>query len=170
MTLLTMLLLAKPSQARHSTVVLHGVAKRLGRHLTSGQTLHLNVTIFQGVNVVATCSQRQLTILAYSEPCIGNYQLVAGVDIAVVGQLPYSLNAVNHGTQNLTTLIVNDATPAFTSYQSAACPATLPAGITACTVTTQPAVGGQGGLQWTFAGSLAPGAELAVTYLVKVEQ
>ena len=84
--------------------------------------------------------------------------------------LQYSLNAVNHGTQNLTTLIVNDATPAFTSYLSAACPATLPAGITACTVTTQPAVGGQGGLQWTFAGSLAPAAELAVTYLVKVEQ
>jgi hypothetical protein len=37
-------------------------------------------------------------------------------------------------------------------------------------VTTQPAVGAQGALKWTFTGSLASGAQLIVTYRVKVDQ
>lgn len=92
------------------------------------------------------------------------------VNAAPGDTLQYSLNAVNNGAQNLTTLMVNDMTPAFTTYQSAACPVTLPAGITTCSVTTQPSVGGQGALQWTFTGSLASGAQLTVSYLVRVNQ
>jgi uncharacterized repeat protein (TIGR01451 family) len=84
--------------------------------------------------------------------------------------LEYTLNAVNYGTQSLLTLIINDATPAFTTYVSASCPSSLPAGIAACAVSTQPAVGGQGALQWTFAGTLIPGAQLMVSYRVKVDQ
>jgi hypothetical protein len=92
------------------------------------------------------------------------------VNAAPGNTLEYSLNAVNNGTQPLSTLVVNDATPAFTTYLSAACPGTLPAGITACSVSTQPAAGGQGGLQWTFTGALASGAQLTVSYQVKVNQ
>ena len=84
--------------------------------------------------------------------------------------LQYTLTAVNNGTQSLSTLIVNDTTPAFTTFLLAACPGALPAGITACSVSTQPAIGAQGGLQWTFTGSLASSAQLAVTYRVKVDQ
>ena len=84
--------------------------------------------------------------------------------------LQYALTAVNNGSQALSTLVINDATPAFTTYLSAACPAVLPAGITACSVSTQPAVGGQGGLQWTFTGSLSSGAQLVVSYQVKLNQ
>ncbi len=84
--------------------------------------------------------------------------------------LQYTLTAVNNGSAALSTLVINDATPAFTTYLSAACPPTLPAVITACSVSIQPAVGAQGGLQWTFTGSLASGAQLAVTYRVKVDQ
>lgn len=84
--------------------------------------------------------------------------------------LQYTLTAVNNGSQALSTLVVNDATPAFTTYLSAACPGTLPAGLTGCSVSTQPAVGAQGALQWTFTGQLASGAQLAVTYRVKVDQ
>jgi hypothetical protein len=68
----------------------------------------------------------------------------------------------------LATLVINDATPAFTTFVSAACPATLPAGITTCSVSTQPAVGASGALQWTFTGSLAASGSLAVTYQVKI--
>ncbi|MGP8033066.1 MAG: SdrD B-like domain-containing protein [Steroidobacteraceae bacterium] len=82
--------------------------------------------------------------------------------------LQYTVTATNNGTQPLTTIVINDATPAFTTFVSAACPATLPAGITACSVSTKPAVGASGALQWTFTGSLAAGAPLAVTYQVKV--
>lgn len=84
--------------------------------------------------------------------------------------LQYTVTAQNNGATSLSTLVINDATPAFTTFVAAACPATLPTGITACTIGTQPASGGQGGVQWTFTGTLASGAQLAVTYQVKVSE
>ena len=84
--------------------------------------------------------------------------------------LQYILTAVNNGSTSLSTVSINDATPAFTTYLSAACPVTLPAVITACTVSMQPAVGAPGSVQWTFAGVLAPTGQLTVTYHVKVNQ
>jgi uncharacterized repeat protein (TIGR01451 family) len=82
--------------------------------------------------------------------------------------LQYSLTATNNGSGSLATLVISDATPSFTTYLSASCPGTLPAGITGCSVSTQPPAGGSGAVQFTFSGSLAPGAALAVTYNVKV--
>ena len=82
--------------------------------------------------------------------------------------LQYTLTATNNGAQSLATLAIYDATPAFTTFVSAACPATLPPGISACSVSTQPAVGAGGALQWTFTGSLAASGSLAVTYQVKI--
>ncbi|MBT9476119.1 MAG: DUF11 domain-containing protein, partial [Polaromonas sp.] len=84
--------------------------------------------------------------------------------------LQYTLTAVNNGSVALSTLFINDATPAFTTYLSAACPVTLPAVITACTVSVQPAVGAPGSVQWTFTGVLAPSGQLTVSYQVKVNQ
>lgn len=83
--------------------------------------------------------------------------------------LQYTLTATNNGTQPLSTLFVSDSTTAFTGFVSTACPVTLPAGITGCTVTTEPTVGTQGALKWTFTGTLASGAQLVVTYRVKVD-
>jgi uncharacterized repeat protein (TIGR01451 family) len=82
--------------------------------------------------------------------------------------LQYTLTATNNGAQPLSTLVISDATPSYTTFVSAACPATLPAGITSCNVTAQPAVGASGAVQWTFAGSLAASASLTVTYQVKI--
>jgi uncharacterized repeat protein (TIGR01451 family) len=84
--------------------------------------------------------------------------------------LQYTLAATNNGTQPLSTLFVSDSTPAFTGFVSTACPGALPTGITGCVVTTQPAVNAQGALKWTFTGSLASGAQIVVTYRVKVDQ
>jgi uncharacterized repeat protein (TIGR01451 family) len=93
----------------------------------------------------------------------------ATVDTASPGDtLQYTLTATNNGAQPLSTLVINDATPAFTTFVSAACPATLPPGVTTCTVTAQPAVGAGGQVQWTFGGALGAGASLAVTYQVKI--
>ena len=66
--------------------------------------------------------------------------------------------------------MVTDATPAFTRFVSAACPSpvSLPEGLTGCSVSSQPAVGGQGALAWTLVGSLAPGAAVTVSYQVTV--
>jgi uncharacterized repeat protein (TIGR01451 family) len=84
--------------------------------------------------------------------------------------LQYQLTVANAGSAALAAVVVNDATPAFTTFVSAACPASLPTGLTACSVSTKPAVGAQGALQWTFTGTLAPGAQTAVTYQVAVAQ
>jgi hypothetical protein len=68
-------------------------------------------------------------------------------------------------------VVINDTTPAFTTFLSAACPvAALPVNLTACSVNVQPAVGAPGGLQWTFTGNLASGGSTVVTYQVKVVQ
>ena len=68
-------------------------------------------------------------------------------------------------------LLINDATPAFSSYVggSAPCPVLLPVGLT-CTAVIAPAAGSPGALQWIFTGTLAPGAQFAVTYQVRVDQ
>ena len=85
--------------------------------------------------------------------------------------LQYQLTIQNLGNTALSTVVVNDATPAFTSFVSAACPsASLPASLSACSVSVQPAVGGEGALQWKFTGSLAPGSQAAVTFQVQVAQ
>ena len=84
--------------------------------------------------------------------------------------LQYQLTVSNPGSTPISQLTINDSTPAFTRFVSAACPATasLPAGLSACVVSQQPAVGAQGALLWTFTGSLAPGAQVIVSYQVTV--
>ena len=82
--------------------------------------------------------------------------------------LQYLLTAINNGSEPLSLLVINDATPAFTTFYSAACPATLTSGLTACSLTQRPAVGAAGSVQWTFTGSLSPSAQLSVSYEVKV--
>jgi uncharacterized repeat protein (TIGR01451 family) len=86
--------------------------------------------------------------------------------------LQYQLTLYNAGSKPLTQVIVNDATPAYTTFTSATCPSTssLPTGLTACTVSTQPAAGGQGAIVWSFTGSLNPGAQAVVSYQVTVAQ
>jgi uncharacterized repeat protein (TIGR01451 family) len=82
--------------------------------------------------------------------------------------LQYTVTATNTGAQAVSTLVISDATPAFTTFVAAACPGTLPAGVSACSVSTQPAAGGTGAVQWTFSGSLGSGGALTVTYQVKI--
>ena len=84
--------------------------------------------------------------------------------------LQYTLTALNNGSEPLSTLVINDATPAFTTFFSAVCPGVLPANLTGCSLSLLPAVGAQGDVQWTFTGSLASGVQVIVTYQVKVNQ
>ena len=65
--------------------------------------------------------------------------------------------------------MVTDATPAFTTLpvrglRRRRCPRN----ITACNVTTQPAVNGTGSVVWTLTGSLLSGGSGSVSYTVRV--
>ena len=83
--------------------------------------------------------------------------------------LEYQLNATNLSSGVVASVIVNDATPAYTTFVSAVCPGSLPANVGTCTVTAQPAAGGSGNVQFTFSG-LGSGSSVTVTFQVRVLQ
>ena len=82
--------------------------------------------------------------------------------------ITYTVAYQNNSSTPIGTIVISDATPAFTTFVSAGCALPLPAGITACSTSTQPAVGGQGGLQWTLTGALNPASAGQVVFAVKV--
>jgi mucin-19 len=81
--------------------------------------------------------------------------------------LIYTITYRNDSTGPLSTLLINDATPAFTTFLSAAC-APVPATLTGCTVSSSPVVGAVGSIVWTFTGTLAPTSQGTVTFSVQV--
>ena len=84
--------------------------------------------------------------------------------------LEYQLTSTNPANGTVSAVVVTDVTPTYTTFVSATCPGTLPTGLTACAVTTQPAVGATGTMQWTFTGTLPASGSVAVTYQVRVTQ
>ena len=81
--------------------------------------------------------------------------------------LVYTISFQNNSAGPITSVIINDNTPAFTSFLSASCGANPPS-ITACALSTSPAVGGTGAIVWTLTGPLQANAGSTVTFSVKV--
>lgn len=92
--------------------------------------------------------------------------------------LEYQITYSNAGASDLGNVVVQDATPPYTTFNSATVGA-LPLGITACSkITPQGAVspctavqasGGTGLLRWTFTGVLGAGQTGVVTFQVQVQ-
>lgn len=81
----------------------------------------------------------------------------------------YTLTYQNNSNVSLASVVINDATPAFTTFLSATCVLPLPAAITACTALSIPAIGGVGVIKWTLTGTLSPASTGQVRYSVKVD-
>ena len=81
--------------------------------------------------------------------------------------LVYTITYSNPGTVPINNIVIRDATPTWTVFDSANCAATG-AGITGCSLTQQPAAGATGTVAWTLAGSLAPGGSGSVSFRVRV--
>jgi uncharacterized repeat protein (TIGR01451 family) len=83
--------------------------------------------------------------------------------------LTYTITYTNNGSGPITSVVVNDSTPAFTIYVggSAGCPNLVAR--TSCTVTAEPANGATGSVIWTITGSVAPSASSTVRYQVRVQ-
>ncbi len=81
--------------------------------------------------------------------------------------LVYTITYVNPGGQPLSNIVINDATPAWTVFDSATC-ASPGFGITGCSL-TQPAAGATGPVSWALAGTLSPGGTGTVSYRVRVQ-
>ena len=82
--------------------------------------------------------------------------------------LTYTIEYSNRTSEPLTTIVINDATPAFSTFASATNSA-LPAGLTGVNLSA-PAPGTSGALQWSFAGNLLPGASGTVSFTITLEQ
>ncbi|HEV2105623.1 MAG TPA: SdrD B-like domain-containing protein, partial [Candidatus Eisenbacteria bacterium] len=82
--------------------------------------------------------------------------------------LVYTITYSNPGGAPLTSIVIRDATPPWTVFDSATC-AAAGSGITGCTLAQSPAPGASGALQWTLAGALAPGGSGSVTFRVRVQ-
>jgi uncharacterized repeat protein (TIGR01451 family) len=82
--------------------------------------------------------------------------------------ITYTMTYTNQSAAPLGTLKVLDSTPAYTVFASAAC-GSLPGGLMACAVTAAPAAGASGRVEWTFTGSLTPGASGTVTFKVVLQ-
>jgi uncharacterized repeat protein (TIGR01451 family) len=91
-------------------------------------------------------------------------------DSAISGQiLEYTITYGNNASSSLNVIVINDTTPAFTRFSSAQCMTPLPASLSACSVTTAPAVNAQGSLAWTLTGTLQSNATGSVSFRVTVQ-
>jgi uncharacterized repeat protein (TIGR01451 family) len=96
--------------------------------------------------------------------------LTKSVDLATArpgDYLVYTIFYTNPGGAPLSNIVIQDATPAWTVFDSATC-ASPGFGITGCAL-TQPSAGASGPVSWALAGSLAPGGTGTVSYRVRVQ-
>jgi len=98
-------------------------------------------------------------------------RLVKSVDKTVASSgtvVTYALTYINQGAGAVSLVTIRDETPAWTVLASASSGA-LPTGITACSVTAQPAAGAAGSVEWTLTGSLPSGGSGTVVFSVTVQ-
>lgn len=82
--------------------------------------------------------------------------------------LTYTVTFANDSTSPISNLKINDSTPAYTTFVSAACGSPLPNSLTGCAITS-PSAGAAGAIQWTFTGTLGPSQTGTVTFVVKIQ-
>ena len=101
----------------------------------------------------------------------GGLEIVKNVDVTTArpgDYIRYTITYRNPGSDPLTSIVIRDATPAFTVFDTASC-VSLGTCLTACALTTAPAAGGTGSLTWSLSGSLAPGGSGSVSFRVRVQ-
>jgi uncharacterized repeat protein (TIGR01451 family) len=123
--------------------------------------------------ITTTLTRQDVTLVG--APTAAGLELTKAVDKANAQPnevITYVLTYRNTSSQPLAQVVISDATPTFTTYvgASAVCLAPLPAALTACVATTQPAAGSPGALKWTLSGTLSPNSTGQVRYQVRVNQ
>lgn len=111
-----------------------------------------------------------VTVNGICETCDG-FKLVTSVDQANAlpgAAIVHTIAYTNTGSTTLNDVKIVSATPAYTRFVGGAC-GTLAAGLAGCAVSAKPAVDAAGNVEWTLAGTLAPGATGTVTMDVKVQ-
>ncbi len=81
--------------------------------------------------------------------------------------ITYMLTYHNYGSEPVTQVSIDDATPAYTVFVTASCD-DLPQEITGCNITT-PAVGESGEIKWELEGEFSPGRTMIVSFRVLIK-
>ncbi|MBL8268159.1 hypothetical protein [Steroidobacter sp.] len=93
---------------------------------------------------------------------------LADKSVAIPGTvIVYSIVFTNNGTTPISNLVIEDATPAYTSF-FATSPLPMPAELGTPTVSV-PAVGASGPVRWTFPGKLMPSATATIQFSVRID-
>jgi len=132
------------------------------RNVVTVQAAFVYANATPGIN--ATYTRTDTTI-------IGNegLTLIKSVDKAQAlpgDTITYTIVYTNPTSGLLDNLIINDVTPAYTTFTSASC-GVLPFNLTVCTI-VDPGVGNPGPLKWQMTGTLAPASSGSVSYTVTV--
>jgi uncharacterized repeat protein (TIGR01451 family) len=125
---------------------------------------------YDNANPDLTASLTRIDLTTVDDTTPASLTLLKNVDRANAqpGEvITYTITYVNNSNEELRSIIINDMTPAFTTFYNSSF-GSLPANLTACTI-TQPAIGGTGAVAWAFTGILAPGGQGTVSYQVKLQ-
>jgi uncharacterized repeat protein (TIGR01451 family) len=123
-----------------------------------------------GPALAATISNDDITLVLANSG--GALMLVKQQDNAAPlpgGRITYTITYTNTAASALRGIRVADATPLYTRFVSAACVLPLPAGVTACSVSSSPAVGANGAIEWTLVGDLLSAGSGSVRFIVELD-
>jgi len=126
---------------------------------------------YTNANPALTASYTVRDLSTVGTPANAGLRLEKSVDKATAlpgATLTYAITFINDSSSPLSTLKINDSTPAYTTFVSAACGSPLPNNLSACTITA-PTAGQTGSIQWTFTGTLGPSQTGTVTFVVKIQ-
>jgi uncharacterized repeat protein (TIGR01451 family) len=119
--------------------------------------------------LAATYSVRDLTTVGTATNAGLRLEKTVDKATALPGtNLTYTITFTNDSSAPLSTLKINDSTPAYTTFVSGACGPSLPSNLTGCSLTS-PTAGQAGDIQWVFAGTLLPSQTGTVTFIVKIQ-
>ena len=152
--------------------VLMKVTVPSGAPLNSSDAAVLTASFsYTNANPVLTATYAVKDLTTVGTPTTAGLRLEKAVDKATAlpgANLTYTLTFTNDSSGAISNIVINDATPAFTVFVSAACGAPLPSSLTGCFFTV-PAAGQTGNIQWTFTGTLNPSQTGTVTFIVKIQ-
>ncbi len=154
--------------AGQQIAVLTKVFTPLGAPQNSAQTLSVTaaLTYANAPAIIESITRTDLVTIAAGSGLI----LTKSVDRATAragDDITYTLTYRNSGNDSIGNLVINDTTPAYTTFRSGATGA-LPANLTAV-ATVFPGVGVAGPVRWTFTGTLPPGGSGTVSFVVRLQ-
>ncbi|HSH17683.1 MAG TPA: hypothetical protein VLD18_16705, partial [Verrucomicrobiae bacterium] len=126
---------------------------------------------YVGANPALATNHVVTDVTFVGNPSTAGLTLIKSADRAAAKpgeSITYTITYANTSSESLQNIVLFDATPAYTTFLNAT-NGPLATSLTAVAIDS-PALGGTGGVRWTFSGSLAPGRSGTVMLTVAITQ